>query len=276
MPELPEVETVRRIVSENIRGKKIMAVEINNESVLDTISAVDFVDMLMDNVVTEMKRRGKYLIFHFADDNEILLHLRMTGQLVCFDTEAEFVKDKHCHVVVNFEEGGGFYYRDTRRFGRFCPIGVNGKTEAGLRKLGYEPADRQFTVNYVKEGVGNRRCPIKARILDQEFIAGIGNIYADEILYEARIHPEKPCSELTNCQIKRLKKASEQILEEAIEHRGTTFSDYRDGYGRVGGHQEHLKVFHRKGKTCPRCGAIIEATRCAGRTTSFCPKCQKR
>lgn len=273
MPELPEVETVRRIVSENICGKKITAVKVNHEDVLDGMTAEEFTDLLCGHMVTAMKRRGKYLIFCLDSGEELLLHMRMTGQLVCF--EDDFEQDKHCHVVVRFDKGG-FFYRDVRRFGRFCHVGYGGKTECGLRKLGLEPMDRKFTVNYVKEGLQNHRGPIKARLLDQEFIAGIGNIYADEILFEARIHPQKPCCELTNCQIKRLKKAAETVLDEAIEHRGTTFSDYRDGYGRVGGHQEHLKVFHRTGKECPHCGATIETLKCGGRTTSFCPKCQKR
>lgn len=273
MPELPEVETVRRIVSENICEKEILAVEVNHRDVLDGMTSADFTALLLGHAVVAMKRRGKYLIFCLDDGNKLLLHLRMTGQLVYFADD--FERDKHCHIVVRFDEGGWFY-RDVRRFGRFCLVGAGGKTERGLNKLGPEPMDRKFTVNYVKNGLQNHRGPIKARLLDQEFIAGIGNIYADEILFEARIHPEKPCCELTNCQIKRLKRATESVLAEAIAHRGTTFSDYRDGYGRVGGHQEHLKVFHRTGKDCPRCGATIETLKCGGRTTSYCPKCQKR
>lgn len=273
MPELPEVETVRRSVAEKICGKKIVAVEVNNNDVLDGISAADFKSMLLDNAVKEMRRKGKYLIFCFEDDKELILHLRMTGQLICFDTD--FIQDNHCHVVVRFENGG-FYYHDVRRFGRFCPTGHGGRTEKGMQALGLEPLDRKFTVNYVKDGVANRKCPVKARILDQHFIAGIGNIYADEILYEARIHPQKCCAELTNCQIKRLKKAAETVLAEAIAHRGTTFSDFRDGYGESGGHQDYLKVFHREGEPCTRCGARIAKIKCGGRTTSFCPNCQKR
>lgn len=273
MPELPEVETVRRTVSEKICNRKIISAEVNNDDVLDGISKDDFIDLLMDNSVTGMERRGKYLIFCLASGERIILHLRMTGQLICFDRE--FSKDKHCHVVVRFENGG-FYYRDVRRFGRFCLIGSGGKTEKGMDQLGYEPLDRRFTVNYVKEGVIGRRCPVKARILDQHFIAGIGNIYADEILFSARIHPERRCDELTNCQIKRLKKASETVLAEAIEHRGTTFSDFRDGYGESGGHQDYLSVFHREGEPCLVCGTVIEKIKCGGRSTSYCPKCQKR
>lgn len=273
MPELPEVETVRRTIESKICNKKIISVEVNNDDVLDGISKSDFIQMLEGNHVTEMKRRGKYLIFCFAGGERVILHLRMTGQLVFF--EQEFWGDRHCHVVVRFNQGG-FYYRDVRRFGRFCPIGVGGKTECGMNKLGYEPMDRKFTVNYVKDGVFMRHCSVKSRILDQHFIAGIGNIYADEILFDARIHPERMCCDLTNCQIKRLKKSSENILQKAIEHRGTTFSDFRDGYGEIGGHQEHLAVFHRAGEPCPVCGTKIERIKCGGRSTFFCPKCQKR
>lgn len=274
MPELPEVETVRRTIETKICNKKIISVEVNHDDVLDGITKETFVELFVGNSVIGMERRGKYLIFCLRNGEKIILHLRMTGQLVFF--EKDFQRDHHCHVVVHFEDGGGFYYRDVRRFGRFCLIGSGGKTEHGMNQLGYEPMDRKFTVNYVKDGVRNRRCSVKSRILDQHFIAGIGNIYADEILFAARIHPERICSELTNCQIKRLKKASEDILLQAIEHRGTTFSDFRDGYGESGGHQAFLSVFHRTGKPCPVCGTTIESIKCGGRTTSFCPKCQKR
>lgn len=274
MPELPEVETVRRTIETKICNKTIRSVEVNHTDVLDGMEKEDFIDLLVGNTVLRMERRGKYLIFCLKQQKKLILHLRMTGQLIYF--ENDFPKDSHCHVVVYFEDGGGFYYRDVRRFGRFCLVGSGGKTECGMNRLGFEPMDRKFTVNYVKDGVQNRRCSVKARILDQHFIAGIGNIYADEILFAARIHPERMCAELTNCQIKRLKKASEDILLQAIEHRGTTFSDFRDGYGESGGHQDHLAVFHRAGEPCPVCGTIIESIKCGGRTTSFCPKCQKR
>lgn len=273
MPELPEVETVRRSVELKMKDKKILSVTVNNSDVLDGFTPESFVALLEGNSVVKMERRGKYLIFCFKSGEKMILHLRMTGQLICFDDD--FIADKHCHVVVRFEQGG-FYYRDVRRFGRFCLIGSGGKTEAGMAQLGYEPMDRNFTVNYVRDGVQGRRCSVKSRILDQHFIAGIGNIYADEILFAARIHPERMCCDLTNCQIRRLKKASETVLSEAIEHRGTTFSDFRDGYGEIGGHQEHLSVFHRAGEPCPVCGTTIEKIKCGGRTTSFCPKCQKR
>ena len=273
MPELPEVETVRRSVEAKIRNKRIRTAEVRNDDVLDSITPEDFCALLRKNTVVKMERRGKYLIFCLESGEKIILHLRMTGQLICFDKE--FPDDKHCHVVVRFEQGG-FYYRDVRRFGRFCPVGSGGKTEIGMEQLGYEPFDRDFTVNYVREGMRNRRCSVKSRILDQHFIAGIGNIYADEILFTAGIHPERMCCDLTDCQIQRLKKAAETVLAEAIEHRGTTFSDFRDGYGEIGGHQEHLSVFHRAGEPCPLCGTIIEKIKCGGRTTSFCPKCQKR
>lgn len=273
MPELPEVETVRRTTERNICNKTILSVKVNNSDVLDGVTTDEFVTLLQGNSVKEVKRKGKYLIFTLKSGEDIILHLRMTGQLICF--QDDFEEDKHCHVIVRFANGG-FYYRDVRRFGRFCVVGTGGNTEKGMRLLGYEPFDRKFTVNYVKDGMVGRHCSVKSRILDQHFIAGIGNIYADEILFAARIHPERICDELTNCQIRRLKKASETVLAEAIEHRGTTFSDFRDGYGEVGGHQEYLSVFHRAGLPCPKCGTLIEKIKCGGRTTSFCPKCQKR
>ncbi len=273
MPELPEVETVRRSAEQKIVGRRVTAASVRHPGILDGVSAAALEALFVGNTVTSIGRRGKYLIFRFETGEELLLHLRMTGQLIAFDDA--FAGDRHCHLVVSFERGG-FFYRDVRRFGRFCVAGTGGKTEEGFKKLGYEPMDREFTVRYVKEGLAGRHCPVKARILDQCFIAGIGNIYADEILFRAGIHPLCRCDELTGRQIQRLKKACETVLLEAIEHRGTTFRDFRDGYGETGGHQEHLAVFHRAGEPCLLCGTAIEETKCAGRTTSFCPKCQKR
>lgn len=273
MPELPEVETVKRSIEGHICGKKILRVEVANENVLDAISKEEFIDLLKDCSIKNIERRGKYLIFCLENGKKLILHLRMTGQLIWF--EDAFNADRHCHVVVSFEKGG-FYYRDVRRFGRFCPVGSGGKTEEGLMALGCEPFDPQFTEEYLKKGLAGRRLSIKNRILDQHFIAGIGNIYADEILFAAGIHPELPCMDLTDDQILKLKDAAKCVLKDAIRYRGTTFSDFRDGYGETGSYQEHLAVFHRDGMACPVCGAVIEKIKCGGRTTSFCPQCQKR
>lgn len=273
MPELPEVETVRRTAESKICHKKIIGVQVNREDILDGITKNDFIMLLRNNTVERMERRGKYLIFRFASGDGLILHLRMTGQLISFDNS--FDGDRHCHIVVHFEQGG-FYYRDVRRFGRFCLIGSDGKTERGMNQLGYEPLDPAFTAQYLKDGMVGRRCAVKTKILDQHFIAGIGNIYADEILFAAKIHPESRCADLTDSQIHRLQKAAVKILLQAIADRGTTFSDFRDGYGEIGGHQEYLAVFHRAGEPCHHCGAIIEKIKCGGRTTSFCPQCQKR
>lgn len=273
MPELPEVETVKRSVESNICGKKILRVEVNNEDVLDGISKKGFITLLEGHNIEKIERRGKYLIFCLEGKKRLILHLRMTGQLIWFGRD--FTMDRHCHVVVSFEQGG-FYYRDVRRFGRFCLIGSGGKTENGLKTLGYEPFDPEFTETYLKKGLAGRRSSIKNRLLDQHFVAGIGNIYADEILFAAGIHPELPCKDLTDNQIAALKEAAVNVLDEAIQYRGTTFSDFRDGYGETGGYQEHLAVFHRDGMACPVCGAVIEKIKCGGRTTSFCPQCQKR
>lgn len=273
MPELPEVETVRRSIEAQICGKKIESVTVHNDDILDGINRDAFIALLTGNSVTAMERRGKYLIFVLADGNRLLLHLRMTGQFICFNAEPQL--DAHCHLLIRFS-GGGCYYRDVRRFGRFCLMGNNGKTECGLQKLGPEPFDRAFTLKYLQDGFAGRKCAVKARILDQHFVAGIGNIYADEILFQAKVYPEKCCCRLTRAEIKRIRQAAVEVLSAAIEHRGTTFSDFRDGNGDYGGHQEYLQVFHRTGKPCVKCGTLIGKIKCGGRTTSFCPKCQKK
>lgn len=274
MPELPEVETVKRTVEPQIAGQKIVDVALRNDAVLANISAAAFKDFLRGNFVKSMSRRGKYLIFHMGQGGEMVLHLRMTGQFILFHDHP--LLDKHCHLVIYFQHGGGAYYRDVRRFGRFWVIENHDFSGTGIENLGPEPFDKAFCGDYLATMFSHRRTSIKSCLLDQHIVAGIGNIYADEILFDAEINPFRPCHGLTVEECDQLCSSARAVLRKAIENRGTTFRDYRDGAGDIGGFQERLNVFQKQGEPCPRCGVPIKKTVCNGRGTYYCPHCQPK
>ena len=273
MPELPEVETVRRTVLPHIQNRIIKKVVINHKDVLDGMEPETFARIFKDNAVAEIRRRGKYLILVLQGGEEIILHFRMTGQLVFF--EDELPELSHIHAVFYFDKGG-FYYRDVRRFGGFSVIGAGGSMEKGLKELGPEPMDKEFDFDYVRDKFNRSSGSVKAKLLDQHFAAGIGNIYADEILFACGIYPETPCKEVTDDEVKSIIKHAAAILNESIKNRGTTFRDYRDGSGEKGSNQNYLKVFRRWGQQCVNCGTTLEKLKCAGRSTTYCPNCQHK
>ncbi|MEG0874109.1 MAG: bifunctional DNA-formamidopyrimidine glycosylase/DNA-(apurinic or apyrimidinic site) lyase [Clostridiales bacterium] len=271
MPELPEVETVKNSILSQIGSEKIIKVEVNHSGVLKNCTAEEFCDFLEGRVVKTMERRGKYLIFILDNDKYIVAHLRMTGQLVYF--EKTLPQINHCHVVIHFAKNG-IYYRDVRRFGGFW-IGDNLQNMgSGIEKLGPEPLTSEYNEAHLLAYTQKKHAPIKSILLDQSVVAGIGNIYADEICFTAGVNPLKEGLDLSTQDIKMLVKATKEVLTVAIEKRGTTFSDYRDGYGEKGTFQNYLKIFQRGGLPCVNCGSIIEKTKCGGRSTSYCPQCQ--
>ncbi len=272
MPELPEVETVKRTVFEKIAHHTILKVEVRNDDVLENYSSGEFSDFLTGNAVVDMDRRGKYLIFHMNHGGDMVLHLRMTGQLVAFENMPTL--DKHCHVVIYFEHGG-MYYRDVRRFGRFWIVKDGETCHTGMETLGPEPFSESFCADYLYQSFQHHKCAVKCGLLDQRIVAGIGNIYADEILFDAKINPFRPCNTLSLEECRAICGSTVAVLSLAIEKRGTTFSDYRDGYGVKGNFQNYLKIFQRGGEPCPCCGAVVKKATCGGRGTSYCPECQK-
>ena len=273
MPELPEVETVKRTVEPKITGQIITDIDVRNDAVLENVSFDFFIQFIQGNYVVSMSRRGKYLIFHMNQGGDIVLHLRMTGQLITFENEPAL--DKHCHLVIYFEQGG-FYYRDVRRFGRFWIVKDGKYSGTGMEHLGPEPFDKAFCGSYLLETFSRHHCPVKSELLDQHIVAGIGNIYADEILFDAGINPFRSCHTLTLKECESICSSASAVLKRAIEKRGTTFRDYRDGDGEKGTFQELLKIFHKQGEPCPRCGTLIKKSVCNGRGTFYCPKCQPK
>lgn len=274
MPELPEVETVRRSLLQVLPQKKITAVEVITPGILALGDAEAFA-ALAGTEILDIGRRGKYLLLHFAGGAACVVHLRMTGKLLYHGQPQ--VLQKHDHLRFGFADGSELVYNDTRRFGRFW-LCADGDTSSvsGLAALAAEPIDDDFSAEYWRQQIANRKnARVKSVLLDQRVVAGLGNIYADEVLFRAAVHPERRIGSLTAAENERLAEAMHDILQDAISKRGTTFRDYVDGNNQRGSYQQQLQVFQKAGEKCPRCGTVIERIRVAGRSSCFCPECQK-
>ncbi len=274
MPELPEVETVKRSLEEKITGLAIENVQVIFPKVVHNQKPPDFKKLLIGRTVEKMGRRGKYLLIYLSGSFALVIHLRMTGRLVLINSGMEL--PKYTHVVINFNNNTALAFADMRKFGRINLLPSNElKTLSGLKDLGPEPLGNEFTLEYLTKKLQNRRTKIKAFLLNQRFIAGLGNIYADEALYSAKIHPERSADELTSLEINRLYHAIIEVLQQGIANRGTSFRDYVDGEGKTGSNQNMLQAYNREGQPCHRCGAVISRKKVAGRSSYFCPHCQK-
>lgn len=273
MPELPEVESVRRSLLPHIVGKRIADVKVWREGVLLSDPA-----RLTSRTITGAERRGKYLMILLDDNSRLAVHLRMTGQLVFSAACPE--PATHTHVQLLLEPAGCLTWTDTRRFGRLQQFAAGepmaGTAFAGLDRLGPEPLGDGITPAYL-QAVCRRhaRAPIKSVLLNQDAIAGLGNIYADETLFQAGIDPRRPAGSLAADDFSRLAEAIRDVIGRAVERRGTTLRDYVDADRRTGEFRACLCVYGRKGLACTRCGAEIQGTRLSGRATCFCPSCQK-
>jgi formamidopyrimidine-DNA glycosylase len=289
MPELPEVETIRRDLEQKIIDLKIVSVEVKDSKLGDPKR---FARILLGNKIVEADRIGKLLIMHLADGKFLLIHLKMTGQLVYEDKEilaagghpfkegdllAEIggeLPNKYTRFILVFVGGRKLFFNDTRRFG-YVKIVNNNQLSEIKAKFGIEPLRVNFTLANLKKVLAGRKVSIKSVLMDQQKIAGIGNIYASEILYAARVNPLRQAGSLNNIEVERIFEATEWILKKAVKHRGTTFSDYVDTNGQKGGFSKLLQVYERAGDKCSVCGGSIKKIKIAGRSTYFCPKCQK-
>ena len=273
MPELPEVETIRCDLYPRLRGRTIAAVRITSDAVplIDGASPAEFTHRLKGRRIEELSRRGKYLILHLSGGLHLIVHLRMTGALLHRDARA--LADRYLRAVLSLDDGAELRFTDLRKLGRLR-LAVNPEEVVG--KLGPEPLDAAFTAAALKRAIGKRRAPIKAVLLDQRALAGLGNIYADEALFAARIHPLRRADTLSEAENRRLHRSIRRVLRDALDNRGASFRDYVDGGGREGRHQFHVTVFRRTGQACYVCGAEIERTKVGGRSTHFCPRCQSQ
>lgn len=274
MPELPEVETVVRGLRLALPGRQITAVRLGKTDFIDDPSAVE--RELPGKTISAVRRFGKFLLFDLDSPNSnvakpsLLIHLGMTGQLIVSAPEAPVAP--HTHVFFALDDGRELRYTDVRRFGRMAFL-VHGAHETALGELGLDPLEA--TEAQFAEKLRGRRARIKALLLNQRVLRGIGNIYADESLWRARIHPMRLAAKLSPRHLRDLYRAVQAVLRQAIRLRGSSVSDYVDSEGRRGEFQQRHRVYRRHGKKCARCGATIKRLIVAGRSTHFCPRCQR-
>jgi formamidopyrimidine-DNA glycosylase len=274
MPELPEVETIRSLLASGLTGRTFERVEIRDPRLTRPESPDAVAGALEGEQVADVRRRGKYLVVVFESGRHLLIHLRMTGNVLHPAPEG-LEDDPHVRAVVRLDDGSGVAYRDVRRFGTWDLLGP-GELDAYLavRRLGVEPLGRSFTAAGLGRSLAGRRAPVKAALLDQRAAAGIGNIYADEALWYARINPIAPAGELDAEQVASLRDGIRKALRLGIRRQGATLRDYRGADGGQGRMQEEFRVYGREGQPCERCGTPIAKTRVAGRGTWYCPVCQ--
>lgn len=251
-----------------------MNVAVNNPQIIAYPETEHFTNILVGQTITSMSRRGKFLTIHFESADSLTLHLRMTGQLLV--TPENHPEEKHTHLVASLSYDMDIRYIDVRRFGRFWYLKANETdTVSGRSKLGIEPFDKLLTAAYLHDKLGKRKKPIKEMLHDQSIIAGIGNIYSDEILFSACIYPETKCSDMTSEQWERLAKTIPEILLWGIETNKMTAEEYLVGMGKEYRNTPFLKAYGHEGKSCPNCGSLFEKITIGGRSSCFCPRCQK-
>ena len=280
VPELPEVEVVRRDLQSEALGRTIVSAEVRDTNNAMRVirrhrSREDFERPLSGRRILEVGRRGKYLLIRLDNETVLVVHLGMSGQLLVTSPELPFAK--HTHVVLDLVSGRQLRYVDPRAFGEmFVAVTTDVGVVGELGQLGLDALGGPLSWRYFSEALTGRRTKLKSLLMDQRFICGVGNIYSDEILFEAGLRHDRTADTLSPSEMRRLYLAIEQILNAAIVHRGTSILDeqYRDAYGSVGGFQHFLKVYQREGQSCRRCLTPIERARWSGRSTYFCPSCQ--
>lgn len=285
MPELPEVETVRRQLEVNILNKNINQIEVLHPKT--TRFNEDFDGVLKEAMFTKISRRGKLLIFSTNDPQKFMTcHLKMTGILIYRDVENEMIggghsftetdkvlPGKHTRAVFRFEDGSSMYFNDMRLFGYLRVIDAETLANT-LAQYGIEPMTADYTWEAFQSIFKNRKTSLKALLLNQKVISGLGNIYVDEACFRSKIHPGRSASSLNKKEMKALFKNAEAVMQESVDMGGTTFYSFMDSRGRKGNFSDFLEVFAREGELCINCDTEIEKIRLAGRGTHFCPKCQ--
>lgn len=275
MPEMPEVEVIRRIIEPQLIDRKITAVEILNNQVIAHPDENTFAELLTGQTIKSMSRRGKYLTIHFANGDRAALHLRMTGQLLVMPQDLPV--EKHTHLIVTLSDGLQLRYIDVRRFGRFWYLKSDeADTLTGQDKLGIEPFDDALTPSYLKYKLGKRKKSIKEMLHDQSIVAGIGNIYSDEILFAAGVYPETKCMDLEDSDWNKLSEKIKEVMAWGIDANDMTPEEYLAGKGKEYRNIPHLRVYGRAGQPCGGCGSVIEKITLGGRSCCYCPVCQRK
>ena len=291
MPELPEVETIRQDLRTVVRGKEITAVKITKPKMV-VGSVRGLTKFLTGQIIADIDRRAKLLMVSFrGSDQALLLHLKMTGQLIyqskkdmiagghSWPPVAETLPNKYSHIIITFHDGAQLFFNDLRQFGYVQLVSTEEKNMI-VHTYGIEPLTPAFTWENFRDAIDRRATAIKNVLLNQAVIAGLGNIYVDESCFLARIRPTRLANGLTHDELRALYRACQQVIRQAIKHRGTTFNSYRDTRGRTGNFVKKLKIYGRAGEPClrPACqqvSAILKRTKVNGRGTVYCPTCQK-
>jgi formamidopyrimidine-DNA glycosylase len=275
VPELPEVETIRGQLEPLVRGRTIARASIADPRLTRPEAPRRVARRLAGEHVVRLDRHGKYLDFAFETGNHLLVHLRMTGSFLHTPHKVP-LDDPYVRAVVRLDDGSDIAYRDVRRFGTWTLLDGAAAADYLKLRLGPEPLDGQFTARWLAESMARRRAPVKAVLLDQRVVAGVGNIYADEALWAARIHPARPASSLAAAEAVRLTRAVRAALRKGVARQGATLRDYRTPDGASGSMQDEFSVYGRTGEPCLRCGTTISRIVVAGRGTHVCPVCQPR
>jgi formamidopyrimidine-DNA glycosylase len=275
MPELPEVETIRRQLEPKLSGRTIADAQVIDALWCAPRPPAEIEALLRGQCIEAVGRRGKYLIVELDGERFLVMHLRMTGNVLWFDRSGE-EEPPYLRVRLVLDGGERVLFTDLRRFGTGIVLDGREQLEEYLSsRLGPEPLDPSFTPEVLKERASGRKAPVKAFLLDQSRIAGIGNIYADEALFRAKIHPLKPAGRLRRDEITRLRDAIVETLEAGIGSFGASIDRYRDANGERGDMQNRFLIHLREGEPCPRCGREVVKLRAAGRGTYICPNCQR-
>jgi formamidopyrimidine-DNA glycosylase len=274
MPELPEVETIRRKLEPYLLGRRLDRVEIADPRLVRPFEPHAVAAELEGERVSALERRGKYLVVRFESGRALLVHLRMTGSLR-HAARGALHDDGYRRAVVNLDDGSDVAYRDVRRFGTWLLLEPDELEPYLAPRVGVEPLERSFNARWLAQRLQGRRAPLKAALLDQRTVAGLGNIYVDEALWRAQIHPLRPAESLDADEIARLTRAVKQALKAGIRRQGASLRDYATPDGGRGSMQDRFRVYGRAGEPCHRCGTPIDKIRAAGRGTWYCPTCQR-
>ncbi|MFW5786970.1 MAG: bifunctional DNA-formamidopyrimidine glycosylase/DNA-(apurinic or apyrimidinic site) lyase [Halanaerobiales bacterium] len=274
MPELPEVESIVNGLKKLIIGSEIKYTIIREKKIIGFPRPEKFKNESQGKKVININRRGKYILINLDNVKEIVIHLRMTGKLLVLPRGKDY--NKHTHIIFQLTNSRDLRFNNIRKFGRVYLIDKGDYDKAGgLAELGPEPLSDDFTFLDFVELFEGRTARIKSLLLNQKFIAGLGNIYTDEALFRAGIHPARCADTISESELLKLYKAIREILKLGIKYKGTSFSDYVNALGEAGKFQEKLNVYQKEGEKCPVCGSIIEKEKLSGRSSHYCPECQK-
>ncbi len=287
MPELPEVEVVRIQLKHKVRGKTIASVDVFHDKTVAYETAIE--EILVGKTIANIDRIGKLLIFSFSDEADMFLlaHLKMTGQFIYVDDDGALsggghtmaesdvtdLPGRHTRVTYHFTDGSALHFNDMRLFG-YTKLATAASMQKARAGFGPEPIDPDFDCEWFANTLRQKKSLVKAALLDQSFVAGLGNIYVDEALWRAEVRPTRRANKVTKSEAAALCAATGAVMRESIASGGTTFKDFLDTGGAYGNFTDCLKVFGRNGQTCERCGTIIKKIRAAGRGTHYCPGCQ--